>query len=245
MTLSTITATRADLDEILALESASWPAGDMMRASRRKFTCRIDLGLVHVARDEAGRVAGFLTAFRPRWADADRIDALLHDCPEDFLSLDPEARWSKIYERYGLPRDWHEATDDGTLGEGAMHGDADVLFGVGITTDPRVRGRGVAQSLLRGALADARATGARYFIGYGRLPMFHRFPHVGLDRYLGATEPRGGRLVPCDLGLRLHWSVGARPVRCARGPSRYLGIPRSMRDDPESRGCGFLVVTPA
>ena len=90
------------------------------------------------------------------------LDELLGGCPDDLLALPADDRWTEIRARYRLPRDWHAATDDGRLGGGALHdADGEVVFGIGITTDPRERQRGIAQALLDGALAIARRQGAR------------------------------------------------------------------------------------
>ena len=118
------------------------------------------------------------------------------------------------------------------------------MFGIGIATDPRERGRSVARALLEAALGQAAQTGARYFLAYSRLPQYHEFPTVSLDDYLERRLTRSGRVGPYDYGFRLHWSAGARPARTRRGRERYLGVPTAMRDDPESRGCGALIVTP-
>jgi GNAT superfamily N-acetyltransferase len=225
-----------DLAEIVSVEQAAWP--EALRAEERNLACRIERGLLHVARGGGGRISGFLTAFRPSWIAAGVLSQLLSDFPAEMIAQESGSRWRALVNRYHLARDWHEATADGSIGE-LHHPNGDVLFGVGITTDPNMRGRGVAKALLRGAFREAARTGVRYFAGYGRLPLFHRYD-VTLDEYLVLLEQRA----PLDIGFKLHRSVGARPVRTGCGRSRYVGIPHSMRDDPESRGCGFLVITP-
>lgn len=233
----------SDVDEITRLETASWPAGEAMRADAAKFATRIQLGGVMTARRD-GRIVGVLTTFRPRWADAGRLaDLLAHDAGPDF-ALEPEPRWARLSRRWQLPADWHEATADGTLDGGRLHDpEGQVVFGVGLATDPRERGRNIAKGLLDRALVYAAFNGARYFLGYGRLPQYHR-SNVALDDYLQASRPREGYLAPHDFGLRVHWSVGARPLAAADGRLRFVPIPRSMHDDTESRNAGALIVTP-
>ena len=236
--LSIQTAQMGDLDQIFAVEYAAWPEG--LRAEKRNLACRIERGLLRIARETiSGRIVGFLTAFRPKWIRAAVLSSLLSNCPTELFAHDAHTRWQTMVDRYGLAPNWHEATGDGNLAGGDMHDPAsDVLFGVGITTDPRVRGRGIAKSMLRGALTECATTGASFFAGYGRLPSFHRYD-LDLDAYLGMAERDA-----IDPGFRLHRSVGARPIRTSDGRSRYVGIPSSMKDDPESRGCDFLVITP-
>jgi GNAT superfamily N-acetyltransferase len=237
------TARASDVDEITRLETASWPAGKAMRADADKFATRIRLGGVMTARRE-GRIVGVLTTFRPRWADAATLaDLLAHDAGPAF-ALEPAQRWASLSQRWRLPADWHEATADGTLDGGRMHDpDGNVVFGVGLATDPQERGKSIAKGLLARALICAALNGARYFLGYGRLPQFHR-SDAALDDYLLGSCPREGHLAPHDFGLRVHWSVGARPLAAADGRLRFVPIPRSMHDDTESRNAGALIVTP-
>jgi GNAT superfamily N-acetyltransferase len=233
-----------DVPELVRLERLAWPSGDGMQADGGTFARRIQLGGVLAAR-HGGRIVGCLSTFRPRWARAEALDEVLTRCPEDLLGLPSRPRWEEARRRFGLPASWHDATGDGALDGGRMHGpEGDVVFGIGIATDPRERGRSVARALLEAALDQAARTGARYFLAYSRLPQYHRSPTVGLDDYLAQPATRGGQVGPYDFGLRLHWRVGARPARTPSGRAGYLGIPTAMRDDFESRGCGALVVTP-
>jgi GNAT superfamily N-acetyltransferase len=237
-------AGESDVPDLVRLEELAWPSGQAMRADGDKFACRIRMGGVLAARRE-GRLVGFLSTFRPRWAGADALAEILSSCPADILALPAAARWEELRRRYGLPSSWHEATDEGRLEGGRLHRPGgEVVFGIGIATDPRERGRSVARALLANALARAARAGARYFLAYSRLPQYAAFPMLSLDDYLAAPATRGGRVGPYDFGFRLHWSVGAKPARTNEGRARYVGIPTTMRDDVESRGCGALIVTP-
>ena len=118
------------------------------------------------------------------------------------------------------------------------------MFGIGITTDPRERQRGIAQALLDGALAIARRQGARNFLAYSRLPMYSLHASDTPEQYVSRTVQRDGVVKPFDFGFRLHWAAGAKPLRSAGGRSRYIVIPGSMPDDAESLTCGVLVITP-
>ncbi len=226
-----------DLDEVVALEEVAWPIG--MRAGRESLASRIANGFMRIARED-GRLVGLVTSFRPKWIRAQTVARLLHAFPAELMVEEAARRWREVVEVFGFARDWHEATGDGRLGGGAMHDPAgDVVFGVGITTDPRVRGRGVAKSLLLEVTRQAAFSGARFFAAYGRLPQFHAH-RPSLDDYLAMLD-RDRKL---DVGHRLHTSVGARPATTRCGLSRYLGIPNAMHHDPESRNAGFLVTTP-
>ena len=155
-------ATGSDLDAILDLERRGWPQAGSMQADRDRFRSRIALGGMVVARlGASGKLVGAISTFRPRWIRPAKLDELLHGCPDELLGLSEEKCWTEICARYGLPRDWHDATDNGRLGGGAMHdANGEVVFGIGITTDPHERQRGIAQALLDGALAIARRQGA-------------------------------------------------------------------------------------
>ena len=234
----------ADVPELLRVEELAWPPGQAMRADEGKFACRIRLGCVLTAR-RGGRLIGFLSTFSPRWADAGALERILARCPEGLLDLPAAARWEEMQHLFGLPASWHDATAEGTLEDGRLHRPGgEVVFGVGIATDPRERGKSVAHALLAAALCRAAASGARYFLAYSRLPQYRSFPMLSLDEYLAVPATRGGRVGPHDFGFRLHWSVGAQPARTAGDRVRYMGIPTTMRDDVESRGCGALVITP-
>jgi GNAT superfamily N-acetyltransferase len=239
-------ATDPDLDAILDLERRGWPQGGSMQADRDRFCRRIALGSMIVARLRAGgTLVGAISTFRPRWIHAATLDELLGNCPDELLALPAERRWNEIRLRYHLPCDWHAATDDGRLGGGAWHNaDGEVVFGIGITTDPRERRRGIAQALLDGALALAHRQGARYFMAYSRLPMYSRHDADTPEQYVSRTVQGDGVVKPFDFGFRLHWAAGARPLRSAAGRSRYIVIPGSMPDDAESLTCGVLAITP-
>jgi hypothetical protein len=239
-------ATDRDIDAILDLERRGWPRAGSMQADRDRFCRRIALGGVIVARlSTGGRLVGAISTFRPRWIRSATLDELLVGCPDKLLSLSWERRWTEISARYGLPLDWHAATDDGRLAGGALHdADGEVVFGIGITTDPQERQRGIAQALLDEALAIAGRQGARTFLAYSRLPMYSRHPTETPEQYVTRTVRRDGVVKPFDFGFRLHWAAGAKPLRSGGGRSRYIVIPGSMPDDVESLTCGVLVITP-
>ena len=238
-------ATDRDIDAILDLEHRGWPEKGSMQADRDRFCRRITLGGMIVARlGTNGKVVGAISTFRPRWIDPATLDEMLRGCPDELLTLPGEQGWTEIRTRYGLPRDWHAATDDGRLGGGALHdANGEVVFGIGITTDPQERQRGIAQALLDGALAIARRQGARTFLAYSRLPMYSSHASDTPEQYVSRTVQRDGTVKPFDFGFRLHWAAGARPLRGVNGRSRYIVIPGSMPDDAESLTCGVLVIT--
>jgi GNAT superfamily N-acetyltransferase len=239
-------ATERDIDAILELERRGWPQTGSMQADRDRFSLRIALGGLMVARlGVGGRLVGAISTFRPRWIRSATLDVLLDGCPNDLLALTGKQCWTEIGACYGLPRDWHAATDDGRLGGGTLHdADGDVVFGIGITTDPRERQRGIAQALLHSAFTVARRQGARTFLGYSRLPMYSLHESDTPEQYVSRTVQRDGVVKPFDFGFRLHWAAGAKPLRDASGRSRYIVIPGSMPDDAESLACGVLVITP-
>jgi GNAT superfamily N-acetyltransferase len=217
-----------------------------MQADRERFRDRIALGGVVVARvGSDGPLVGAISTFCPRWIHPSTVDDLLTNCPGELLAPAGEQGWSEIRTHYSLPCDWHAATDDGRLGGGTWHdADGKVVFGIGITTDPGERQRGIARALLNGALAIALQQGARHFVAYSRLPMYSLHASETPERYMSRTVRRDGVVKPFDFGFRLHWGAGAKPVRSANGRSRYIVIPGSMPDDAESLTCGVLIITP-
>lgn len=234
-----------DLNAILAIETESWPAGDGMRAGRGSFASRIELKFVWVICDDGGRVVGMFTAFRPSWVQGKSLDDLLHACPIDLFDTPAVERWTGIAQKYHLARNWHEATAEGTLKNGALHHPhGDVLFGVGLAIDPQHIRKGLARTLLRTVFAEAARDGVRYFLGYGRLPMFHHHRQIDVDTYLAMTDTDAGIVRPCDAQLRFFCGLGAKPIRSTDGRTRYVGIPQAMREDPESRGYGLLTILP-
>ena len=235
-----------DLSEIVDLERIAWPSGACMRAEEEKFSLRIRLGMLLARSPRNGQLVGFLSTFRPRWLRADTVGKMHRCCPSEILQKDPDECWELLCRTYNLPRDWHDATDDGRLRGGAMHDPSgDVLFGIGIATRPEVAGQGIAQRLLRAALLEARRANIPYFFAYGRLPGLSRYPMLSAEQYLGLGVRREYGVAPLDVGFRIHWGVGAQPLGCSSGAAaRYILIPDSMRDDPQSAGFGFLVVTP-
>ena len=224
-------ATDRDIDAILDLERRGWPQAGSMQADRDRFCRRIALGGMIVARSAAGgTLVGAISTFRPRWIHSATLDELLDGCPHDLLALPVEQGWTEIRARYGLPRDWHAATDDGRLAGGALHDpDGEVVFGIGITTDPRERQRGIAQALLDGALATARRQGARIFLAYSRLPMYSLHASDTPEQYVLRTVQRDGVVKPFDFGFRLHCQAAAQ----CRWP---LALHRDSRLDAGRRG---------
>jgi GNAT superfamily N-acetyltransferase len=239
-------ATARDIDAILDLERRGWPQAGSMQADRKRFRNRIALGGMIIARlGSGGPLVGAISTFRPRWIRPSTVDDLLADCPDDLLARAGGQGWSELRAHYGLPCDWHAATDDGRLGDGTWHdAHGEVVFGIGITTDPRERQRGIAQALLDGALAIAHQQGARHFLAYSRLPMYSLHASDTPEQYVSRTVRRDGVVKPFDFGFRLHWAAGAKPLRSAAGRSRYIVIPGSMPDDTESVTCGVLIITP-
>jgi GNAT superfamily N-acetyltransferase len=208
-------ASDRDIDAILELERRGWPHAGSMQPDRDRFCSRIALGGMIVARlGTTGRLVGAISTFRPRWIRPPIVDELLGDCPDELLALPGEKCWTRLRARYRLPRDWHGATDDGRLGGGAIHdADGEVVFGIGITTDPRARRRGIARALLDGALAIARRQGARYFVAYSRLPMYSLHASDTPEQYVSRTVHRDGVVKPFDFGSVC--TGPSAPNRCA------------------------------
>lgn len=234
-------ARRSDLSALAAVERRAWPCVPSMQASVAKLRVRIEQGLVVVAANHAGTIGGFLASFRPRWADAGAIAALLDRCPSLAGCANAQERWAAVRDAARLPANWAEATDDGWLDRGHAHDpDGAIVFGIGLTTDPSVRGTGIARRVLADAFRRERATGAQLFVGYGRLPHYGRCPATTLPEYLAKTDPRGA---PWDPGLRVHWWAGARPLARPGETVGFIGIPGAMPTDAESRGNGALIIT--
>ena len=236
----------ADVPELFPCRGAPARSSDDGRGRGEVLAASTASGWEASGRRRGGRLIGFLSTFRPRWADAGTLERILTRCPEDVLSLPASARWEEMQRLFGLPASWHDATAEGTLEDGRLQPrpGGEVVFGVGIATDPRERGKSVAHALLAAALGRAAASGARYFLAYSRLPQYRSFPMLSLDEYLAVPATRGGTCGPTTSASGCAGAWGAQPARTAGGRARSVGIPTAVRDDVESRGCGALVITP-
>ena len=213
-----------------------------MRADAQQFRSRISRGMLLIVEDRTSdEIVGFITYFRPRWAEASVFDTLLHDTPDDLIRLPAAERWRRLCQEFDLPLDWDAATDGGSLSDSIHDPDGEIFFAVSITTNPEYSGRGIAAHTLRAARQVARRSGAKYFVGYGRLPNFAESNTLDITEHMDRSREDGG---PSDLGLRIHWKAGGQPVRSASGQQVYLPIPNSMPHDTQSRGWGFLVAVP-
>lgn len=237
-----------DLKEIAQIEAEAWPSGEDMIADEGKFAKRQEIGGLMTTK-MGGKIVGYISFFKPDWANPDKIRDLHLCCTDDVVGVDPQKRWNIIAGRYGIPSDWHAATSNGLEGDAGkdMHDpDGKIVFAIGITTSPSYRGKGIVQKTLAAAIESAKEQGAEYFMGFGRLPAYRDATKnegvISLDEYLHSTETRGGVCVPRDYGFRFHWKEGALPVTTVSGKIGYIGIPNSMKDDPESLNAGTLVL---
>jgi len=205
-TLQSRLAVPRDLSEILRIENLAWPDGKSMRADRQQFRSRIAQKMLLVVEDRgSSETVGFITYFRPRWAKASVFDTLLQSVPDDLIQLPAAERWRRLCEEFDLPIDWDAATDGGLLPEEIHDPNGEVCFAVSITTNPEYSGRGIASYTLSAARQAARQNGAKYFVGYGRLPNFSEAATLDVTEHMDRSREDGG---PFDLGLRIHWKAG-------------------------------------
>lgn len=244
-----------DVPYIVEIEKNTWPSGEDMVADKEKFKIRQKLGGLVVTRDSSGQILGYVSVFKPKWASAKALGEILYSCDDSIVGMPPQQKWNTICQLYGIPHEWHEATGDGWLYDGAssLHDPkGKVVFGVGVTTDKKYQGHGVVNRTLSKALQLAAEDGAEYFMGFSRLPAFQSTEEkfkdgISLDEYINLYYKylsHQGLYEPYDYGFRFHWNLGAQPARTKTGKIGYIGIPTAMKDDAESKNAGVLVVTP-
>lgn len=256
--LITELATPYDVRQVVEIEKRTWPSGEDMVADEEKFTIRQRIGGLIVAKHPGtGQVFGYVTVFKPKWASASALQEILEGCTDTIVGLPPHERWNLVSNHYGIPHNWHEATGNGWLYDGAVplhDSKGKVAFGVGVTTDKDYQGLGIVDKTLSKALELAAESGAKYFMGFSRLPAYQEteaaWGELTLDEYVHLwqcdhySERSSSLLLPHDYGFRFHWRLGAQPACTESGMVGYIGVPNAMADDQESNNAGVLVITP-
>ena len=220
--------TVADLDKVVEVERASWPdIGKGMVADPEKLRRRIERGLLYLAHQDEEPV-GIMTYQLPNWTNAATVAEILSE-----FGRRGRLPWQHVVQKYGFPKDWYEATDNGWL-ERTHDPNSDVAFLVGVSVRKDVRGQGIVNQLIQNTLCDVKQQGKKFAIAYGRLPQLATLaPEATLEcavRHLLHRKPDTD--LPADYGARFHQSNGATLVSV---------IPNSM-DDPESLNFGFLPI---
>lgn len=238
-------ATAGDITEIVALENKAWPSGCYMRASLEMFKTRVDNGLVVVTREiQTNELVGYLSYFCPKFTSSSAIDDITKRNPKELIKLkDSIQRWEYLRTKYAFPKDWHQATDNGCLNNGEMHDpNGDVLFGIGLTTNPDKRGLGVASFTLKSSLKLTASiyTKCRYFIAIARLPGFARNIENDIDKYLQLKNLAGE---PVDYCFRAQVRSGAVPISYD-GMEVFIAVKNAMIEDEESERWGVFIVNP-
>lgn len=238
-------ATDRDIDAIVELERRGWPQAGSMQADRDRFCRRIALGGMIVARLGAGgTLVGAISTFRPPWIHPGTLDEMLGGCPDELLrfpgnSAGPRSAPAIACPATGMPRPT-------MVGWAAARGTTPTARLYSGSGSPQIRESDSAASLRRCSTARWRSHAGRgrgTFWRTARLPMYSLHASDTPEQYVSRTVQRDGVVKPFDFGFRLHWA-GAKPLRSAGGPSRYIVIPGSMPDDAESLTCGVLVMTP-
>jgi GNAT superfamily N-acetyltransferase len=217
-----------ELKSILKIEQAAWPEGDGMVADQEKFIIRLRQELINIALID-GEPAGAITFQKPGWISSEIIQAIHND----FLQSGDLLNWYELSEKYNLPKDWYQATDDGYLnGTHSIESNCGFLVGVGV--DPKFQGQGIVNKLIAYTLQDLKSQGINHIIGYGRLPQLSQqydSPSISeAEQHLLTQKP--GTNFSRDYGARFHQFNGAESVSV---------IPNVM-DDPESCDYGFLAL---
>jgi hypothetical protein len=249
-----------DIDNVLEVENDAWPSTEGgMQASRKKFETRVKNSGLLVAKNPNGLIMGILSFQKPAWTRAEVVSELLDfmKSPE-YLELkkkDPSAQWDYISRKYGFPKDWYDATNDGFIekdGISTHDPDSDVAFLIGVAVPKKWRGKKLVDLLIQNLLKKSKAEDLKYALGYARLPAFKNYitalektkssdlsgltsalydPSNHVLEYINLEKP--GTDLPLDYALRFHARNGARIV---------CPIPDAMYDDFESINYGALVI---
>ncbi len=239
-----------DVAAIAAMDRVAWSSGRGTDADEKEFHTRQSNGGVFVTKTGEGRIVGYVSVFRPAWADPAALREIMTHCTDRIVDRTPEERWKILRDIYGLPLNWHEATGNGMpFSEKGLHNPGGkVVFGMAIVTDPKYRGNRVVDETLSAALYASKQEGTEWFIAFSRLPGYRRFAQTAgetpVDRYLrtGASSPEG--MMPHDYGFRFHWRGGAQPAKTESGKIGYVGVRNVRHDDPESNNSGVFVINP-
>jgi len=220
-----------NLEEVLLVEQNAWPdIGEGMVAEKQKFMNRIELGWINLLYHNS-QPAGVISYHKPAFTIPSTLDILQHQFDQNGL-----LSWANILHEYGLPKDWYSATNDGFIyGENKIHDtDSNCVFLIGVGVDEQLKGNGFVNTLIAYTLNQAKESGAKFVLGYGRLPQLHeKYTNPTIheaEKHLLKTKP--GTNLPYDYGARFHVRNGAKAVSV---------IPNAM-DDPESCNYGFLAI---
>jgi len=222
-----------DLETVVAVENAAWPnIGEGMVADTAKFATRLELGLMWLLFYE-GKAAGIISYQYPSFTNASTGENILTEYKDKggFLS------WKELTQKHHLPQNWYEATNNGmiTTGGNSTHNPSgDCVFLIGVGVDASLKGKGLVNHLIAHSLKEAKASGKKMVLGYGRLPQLHQFYETATiqqaEKHLQQQKP--GTTLPADFGARFHVVNGAKAISV---------IPNAM-DDPESLDYGFLAL---
>ena len=222
----------AHLEIILEVEQASWPdVGEGMVAEIEKFQNRINMGCISLLYIDE-QPTGIISYEHPNFVNGDILGNILQEHKENGL-----LNWQEISDKYNLPKDWYEATNNGFIikdGHSINNYESDSLFLIGVGVDQKSKGNGLVNYLISHALNEAKKMGKKYVIGYGRLPQLHEnydLPTIE-DAEKHLLHKKIGTDFPADYGARFHVFNGAKAVAV---------IPNAM-DDSESKNYGFLAI---
>lgn len=222
-----------DLEKVVQVEKDAWPdIGDSMVADYQKFQTRIELGTIKLLYFY-GQPAGVISYQYPGFTDS-TILATIHD---DFHKSKQLLSWDNLVQKYQLPPDWYQATNDGFIIDGnqTTHDEkSDCVFLIGVGVDSALKGNGLVNRLISTVVQEEKKKGKKYIMGYGRLPQlsesYEKATLIQAESHL--LKKKNGCSLPFDYGARFHVFNGADSVSV---------IPNAM-DDPESLNYGFLAL---
>ncbi|MGV8162274.1 MAG: GNAT family N-acetyltransferase [Candidatus Nanoarchaeia archaeon] len=227
-----IKPTLADLKTVVSIEQKAWPdIGQGMIAEYEKFETRIANDLMYMLLID-DKPAGIISFQKPTFTNSASLTKIYNEnTAEGFLD------WDHIVKKYGLPKDWYSATNDGYIsknGTSTHNPHSNCIFLIGVGVDQAVKGKGLVNHLISHTITKAKEEGIDFVLGYGRLPQLHEHyenPTVE-DAIKHLSKLKKDTDLPDDYGARFHVFNGARAVSV---------IPNAM-DDPESKNYGFLAL---
>ena len=122
---------------------------------------------------------------------------------------------------------WYEFTDNGD-GKSVFDPCGDVLFGISLTVDDRLRNKQVGSKLMLNIARMAIENNLEYGMLGGRLPYYYRFKDMPVDKYIKAKNESGHLLDP---ELRFYTRLGLKIIK----------VKENYFKDPESLDYGVIL----
>ncbi len=200
-----------ELDEVIRVEKEAWPPE--IQAPKEKFESRISIfpeGFFGLYVD--GRLVGVSTSELIRYSPDDRFT-------------------------------WEEITDNGWIRRThTPTGNAVYVVSVGVSQAQELQlvreylrqngESGLGTRLVEAQKLLARRLNKGYLVLGARIPDYHKYRDMSVEKYLATTIERNGTKEPLDPEIRFYSRCGLEVVKA---------IPNYMEDDPQSLNWGAVM----